>query len=139
MINCGSCFSFLFFELIRLKTLENKITNLKIVIAKPEEIKKDNSSGLFTDTVSVMSSEVSLQFEGLTDEYILEFVSSIVNEFPGYIQIMSFSLNRSELIDKESLKKIAAGDFSGLVDAKLKFLWSDFKYKGAVLLGEEGA
>lgn len=94
--------------------------------SKPEEL----SEGLTSDMVAVISSSVTMDFKGLTDQHVLECLGRMMSDFPGYIQITSLSMNRSGVITKETLQKIAAGEKLGLVDVKLKFLWRDLTFKG---------
>jgi hypothetical protein len=115
-----------------------KLVDVKISFSKPDELKEVYIS----DTIAVVSSEVSIDFKGMTDEFILGFVADILNQFPGYIQVTSLSITRAREVTKGDLEKIATGEYQGLAEGKIVFSWRDLKYKGpaaAATKEKEGA
>ncbi len=104
-----------------------KLSVMKISFSKPEEISGDYK----TDTVSIVSSTISMNFNALSDEMVYNFLGDLVGKFPGYIQIKSFSINKPAAITKEILKKISLGEEASIIPVSIEFYWHDLKYKGA--------
>jgi hypothetical protein len=104
-----------------------KLSNVKLSFSKPEDVVSDDYK---TETVSVVSSEVNIDFSAIDDEYVFNFIGAILKDFPGYVQVNSLSVTRSKDVAKDVLMMIAAGEKASLVDVKIAFLWKDLKYKG---------
>jgi hypothetical protein len=79
------------------------------------------------ETTVVMSSLVTLKFAGVSDELLLGFTDSILKNFPGFISVQSFIMERKEPITIDVTNKAAAGSFENIVEATLVFNWRDFK------------
>ncbi len=110
-----------------------RLSNVNISFSKPEELK----DGYISDTIIVVSSDVSIQFSAITDEYLFGFVDSLLTQYPGYIQVKTFSVTKSKNITKDVLTQIAAGESPALVDGKIDFAWRGLKYKGPMAATEE--
>lgn len=103
-----------------------KLSAFKTSFSKPEELVGDYQ----TDTVSMVSSIITISFNAISDEHVYNFVSEISKNFPGFVQIKSLSLNKPVAITKELLKKISAGEDVNILAVSLDFYWHDLKYKG---------
>lgn len=112
---------------------EYRLSGVNLTFSKPEDLKDQYVS----DTIIVVSSDVSIQFSAMTDEYLFGFVDKLLSQYPGYVQVRSFSVTRSKNITKDVLLQIAAGENPGLVDCKLDFVWRGLKYKGPVTPAED--
>jgi hypothetical protein len=114
---------------------EYKLSDVKLTFSKPEDVVSEEYK---TETISVVSSEVNIDFSALNDEYVFNFIGAILEQFPGYVQINSLSVTRSKDVTKEVLVAIASGGKPALVDAKISFSWKDLKYKGPASAPSEG-
>lgn len=103
-----------------------KLSEVNTSFSKPEELKNK----FVADTVAVISSNVTISFKGLTDEYAMRFVEALIREFPGYIQIRTLSLTQMQEINKDVLRLIAKGEQPQIIKGNLDFFWRDLKYVG---------
>lgn len=106
-----------------LKQRFEKISKIDIDLSPPEEL--DNAYK--TASTVIMSSTVTLRVSALTDDIIFSIINNVINNFPGFININSFSIDRRADITNENLKQIRAGNFPDLVYAEMIFAWRDFK------------
>lgn len=104
------------------KTYHLHITNTSF--SKPKTL----GASFTTETVETFLSEISLSVTALSDEHIFQFLQKMYEGFPGFIQLTSFSLIRTENIDKDVLIAVAKGETPALVKADIVFSWVDFKY-----------
>ena len=116
-------------ELIDTLKERYKLSDLEISFSKPKEL---TGGELASDVISVIESEVNLTLKAVTDEYLLNVIYALKKEFPGYIQIKSFSMSRSGEVTKEILQMLSKGENPGLVNAQVDFIWRDLKYKQEV-------
>lgn len=105
--------------------VQYKLSAFKTSFSKPEEIAGDYK----TDTVSLVSSVISISFNAISDEYIYNFIEDITKNFPGYVQIKSFTMSKPAPVTKEILKKISLGEDVSIISVTLDFFWHDLKYK----------
>lgn len=103
-----------------------KLSSVKTSFSKPDNIEGDYK----TDTVGMVSSTISMNFSAISDEYIYNFILDMTKNFPGFVQIKSISINKPIEVNKETLKRIAAGEEVGIISVALEFYWHDLKYKG---------
>lgn len=103
-----------------------KLSSVKTSFSKPDEIIGDYK----TDTVSMVSSMITMSFSALSDEYIYEFIADISKNFPGYVQVKSLSINKPSAVSKEMLKRISLGEEVAVLSVTMDFYWQDLKYKG---------
>lgn len=111
-------------ELIKRFETEFRLMDVKVTFSKPEELKE----GITSDTVKVVNSVVNIDFRAENDEYALQFVEALQKQFPGYVQITSFSLSRNEVVTKDVLSKIAKGENVALVSGIIELTWKELKY-----------
>lgn len=108
--------------------IKYKLPVLETAFSKPTE-EKLNDSRDSSETIIVISSNVSIQFEGLTDQYIIGFIQELMKDFPGYIQVTNLVITRAGEPTKEILRKISLGEMPGLIKGKIEFIWRDLKYR----------
>ncbi|MCC7259776.1 MAG: hypothetical protein IT567_01940 [Alphaproteobacteria bacterium] len=75
------------------------------------------------ETVTTEGSEVELEFKGMTDEYLLNFVDSLTKELSGYVRVNGLELIRDYPITNDTLLSISQGIYPPLVSGKLQFSW----------------
>lgn len=84
-----------------------------------------------TDTTVVVSSNVSIKFQSITDELALSFIDTLTRELPGYTKLQNLSLkamgDTQGVLSTEDLQKISQGEFPSLIDVNLVFKWQDLK------------
>jgi hypothetical protein len=102
-----------------------KFNSVKTSFSKPDEINGDYK----TETVSMYSSVVSVNFNAISDDMIYGFVAELIHSLPGIVQIKNFSVNKPAAVTKELLKRIAAGEDAQVISGALEFYWFDLKYK----------
>lgn len=108
-----------------LKNLEDtyKLTNTSITITPPIEIRDLHKN----KTTLVISSEVTLSFETITDEIAFNFISELPKALPGYIKITSLKMERHNNLTDNTIKKLYNGTPVGLVKTNISFNWRDIK------------
>jgi hypothetical protein len=111
-------------DLLDLYKEKFRLTKVNTEFSKPVAL----GDRMKTDFIKTISSNVSITFSTLTDELAFNFIYSLINEFPGHVNIRSYSLTRSGGIDKVILEDIARGNVPGLVTGKIDFIWRDLKY-----------
>lgn len=80
-----------------------------------------------TDTTVVVSSNVSVKFKVISDEYALSFVDAVMNNLPGYVKLEKLSLTRIGEITDETLLRVSRGEIPELVTGEITFQWRDLK------------
>jgi hypothetical protein len=115
---------------------EYKISNVKLTFSKPEEL---TNEFLNTPSVLTISSDVNIDFNAITDEHALNFIGALMNNFPGYVQINSFSLTRAKDINKDIVTELSQGKTPSVIDAKVTLTWRDLKRKETVAEPDKGA
>ncbi len=102
-----------------------KLGNVKTSFSKPNDL-----GGTYkTEVINVIASSINMNFTAASDEYVFNIINDLTTNFPGFVQIKSFSINKSGVVSKEIIKKIAAGEDVALVTVSLDFFWLDLKYK----------
>jgi hypothetical protein len=71
----------------------------------------------------MVSSELTVTFDTLTDEDIFSFLQSLQNELPGGLKVGQFSLARNNKITDEALRAIAKSGQYSMVKGEAKFTW----------------
>jgi hypothetical protein len=92
----------------------------KIVISKTQELADPKYR---RNSMIVISSDVTVPFEALTDEDVYAFIRTISEELPGIVKFKSFSIKRDSkitdqvirTITKEGKYRIVSGDLSFVV------------------------
>jgi hypothetical protein len=95
----------------------------QLVLASPVEL----GDAYKTPSLVVVSSEGTLKFSGITDELALQFLDDFIRQFPGYLRINSFSLERKNEIGQDALRAISIGESPAIVTAQLSFSWRDLR------------
>jgi hypothetical protein len=113
-----------------IEALEKKyrLSDFTIVFSKPEMVDTSKKPEYKNELINVSASTVAIDFGAATDDIVYNFVSELMEKFPGYITINAFSVNRVRDVETEDLEKLAAGENVTLVNVKVRFDWRDFKY-----------
>ncbi|MGL9726390.1 MAG: hypothetical protein ACR5KV_07535 [Wolbachia sp.] len=90
----------------------------EISISIPEEAKLHSKS----ERTKVIRNEVVLSFSSISDKHIFLFLQSIPN-LPGYIMIISLTLNKQRNIDAAVINQILSGNMIEVVKANIVFDW----------------
>lgn len=137
-----------------LEELQNKLklSEVNISFSKPEEVldlttpaisstqsgakavpgQAVVSTGLEKDgQMKVVTSDVSITFKALSDEFVYDFIYALEHDFPGYVQIKNFTVNREGKITKDIIERIANGDSPAIVAVTVDFVWKDLHYTPA--------
>lgn len=103
---------------------EYLLSSLSVTISPAQEIKDIQ---IQTKTSSLMASDVTLRFEGMSDEQLFSFVSAITREFTGYVRFTRLAMDRTGEITTEILQKAGKGERPALVTGEVSFRWYGLK------------
>ena len=73
---------------------------------------------------NIISTRVTVRMRGLFDADILEFSQAIIDEFPGQIRPLTFSLIKLSSPTEETLSLLRQGKLVDFVGGELKFEWN---------------
>lgn len=73
---------------------------------------------------NIISTRVTVSMRGLFDADILEFSQAIIDEFPGQIRPLTFSLTKLSSPTEETLSLLRQGKLVDFVGGELKFEWN---------------
>lgn len=91
----------------------------KTTVSKTEELKDEKYK---MPTSVVVSSEVKLPFEALTDEDIYAFIQAIDQEMPGIVRFRKFTIKRESKVTDQVINTIIKEGKYKLVSGELNFL-----------------
>lgn len=92
-------------------------------IAKIESGKlEDNKAALKSDH-KVLSSEITIEVEALSDVDVFHYIDLIEGTLPGYISVEEINLNREADLSRIVLQSIANGKNPPLVKANIRMMW----------------
>lgn len=75
-------------------------------------------------TITVSSNDIIIDFEGMTDELVFSFISTMIDEFPGYLQLKQLKMNRVSDIAEPVLNSITKDrTLVPLVRGNIVFTW----------------
>jgi hypothetical protein len=80
-----------------------------------------------TDTTVVVSSEVTVKFKAITDEYVFSFIDAVLKELPGYVKVEMLQMSRTGEVNDDLLRRISKGENPELVAGSMTFQWRDLK------------
>lgn len=98
----------------------NDIMNLK---GSFEPVQDIPAASFKKKTLAGIASLVKLEFGAMSDEQIFHFVQAILDRFPGYVKINTFTLERGGEITPDTLRNAGRGQFPELVKGKMEFYW----------------
>lgn len=107
---------------------KHNIINHSIRISVPENLK----SGIFDrQTLDIMLSTVSIDFEAINDVMAINFVKDFTDSIPGYYIINSFSIRKTKEggYQEADLVSISSGKMISSISGKLDIYWYAFKRK----------
>ncbi len=88
--------------------------------------------------IKVLSNNLTVDFEGMSDELILSFTEAIIGEFPGYLIMNRLEINRSEGITSDILDSMRdGGELIPLVKGAMVFEWKTLQ-GNTVVIKERG-
>ena len=124
-----------------------KLSEVNISFSKPEDVQdatvQDAGKNIKEHTgtteggadqsglVNIVSSDVTISFKALSDEYVYDFIYALQHQFPGYIRIKTFTLTQETPVTKEVIERIAQGETPPVVSGNIDFSWRDLKYTPA--------
>lgn len=74
-------------------------------------------------TLEGISSLVKLKFAAMTDVQIYRFIEAVLDDFPGYVKITAFTLERTGEVTAEVLRATGRGTVPKLVKGTMEFYW----------------
>jgi hypothetical protein len=100
-----------------------KLSDVDVDLSAPVEL----ADVYKTETTVVVSSKVTVQFKGITDEYVLSFVDAVQKDLPGYVRIENLQFSRIGEISEDVVRRVSKGEFPGLVGGSITFQWRGLK------------
>lgn len=88
----------------------------------PETLSDDRATGF-----NIVSTKVTVTMRGLFDADLLEFTQAIIDEFPGQVRPLSFSLLKLGMPTEETLKALREGKLVDFISGELMFEWNTLR------------
>ncbi len=88
----------------------------------PETLSDDRATGF-----NIVSTRVTVTMRGLFDADLLEFTQAIVDEFPGQVRPLSFSLLKLGAPTEATLRALREGQLVDFVGGELTFEWNTLR------------
>lgn len=79
--------------------------------------------------LSVLSTNVTIEMFGITDNDMLGFAEAVLSDFPGDVRVTGLRLSRRETVDASVLNRLRAGEAIDLVEGLLTFEWRSFQWR----------
>jgi hypothetical protein len=73
--------------------------------------------------LSVLSTSVTIEMFGITDNDMLAFARALQTDLPGDVRLTELRLHRREVVDNALLARLRAGEAIDLVEGHLAFEW----------------
>jgi hypothetical protein len=124
-----------------------KLNEMNISFSKPEEVSGAEESpatapaigakaplppaqeeNSIVGEIKIASSNVSITFKALSDEYAYDFIHGLQHQFPGYVHIKTLTIAQEGKMTKETIQRIADGEFPAMVAVTVDFNWQDLRY-----------
>lgn len=99
------------------------ITGVEVNFSTPTQLAGEYKK----DTTAVISSDVTMKFKGLSDQYLVSFVEGVMNGLPGYKIFYSLKLSRQSIFSPATFEKIKKGEETSMVVGELRFQWNDLQ------------
>lgn len=101
------------------------LSNLKINLLAPSN--REDVGNL--KHIHLRNTTIKITFDAFTDIEVYKFISSIVNELPGYVQIDDLTINATNKIDESVAASISELGSRDIVKANLSIIWHDIDDK----------
>jgi len=97
-----------------------RINNLDIQIGDVKERK----NGVFNNnTGTIITTEILLRYDSPSDIHSFAFIDELLKEFPGYINLKSFTTRRAQQVDESTLRALVKGGRANFMNSSVKFEW----------------
>ncbi len=87
-------------------------------------------TNLNTDAVEAFKGDISIVFEGVSDEYILSFTEDLNNTLPGYLNVESLNIVKANDITKKNVREFFVNKAFHFVKGGVTISWITYKRKG---------
>jgi len=102
----------------------HNISGHSLSVNVPQKLEK----GIFnTKAIDVVHAKAVLRFTSVSDYEAIMFAKDLTKKLPGYINVTSFSVNKTGDYKDEDLVNISLGKHLGLVESVLEFSWYNFR------------
>lgn len=120
-------------------TIQSRIRALRPVVETLEErykfSKLDVKISKLDDPVAasnadylIIKSDLTIEFEGLTDEYVYSFIHALIQDLPGYLYLQELKINKLQPITPVLLQQASAsGTSTPLVSGSMMLAWRTIK------------
>lgn len=105
-----------------------KSYHLGALSMKTDAVKIMEDSRFQKKTATILGTDVSMTFNGLTDAHLYSFIQAVRFGFPGYVRMSKLRLQRVSEPDRSVFLAISRGNVPGLVTADMEFKWYGIRY-----------
>lgn len=74
-------------------------------------------------TAQMITSEVGIRFEAVSDEELFAFIQTLPKELPGAVRVTKFSFNRINPVNDDQLLAITQKGAVAMLSGDMQFLW----------------
>lgn len=74
-------------------------------------------------TAQMITSEVGIRFEAVSDEELFAFIQAVPKELPGAVRMVKFGFNRINPVSDDQLLAITQKGAVPMVSGEMQFLW----------------
>lgn len=103
---------------------EYYLSNLRLSMAPIVDMKEADYK---RDTYSIISSDILVSFDGLSDEFTFDLIEGMQQQLPGSSKITRLSLQRMSNLSPEVLHTISEKGVAAIVKGEIKFMWYGIK------------
>ena len=107
-------------ELMQVMRKRFRLSSLQMTVAPEREIENEK---LQKKTMRVISSDVQLQFGGMSDTHLYSFIDAMNQELSGFVKTKKLNMQRIKAIDESVLLQMRNGANPEMVSAVMDFTW----------------
>lgn len=88
------------------------------------------NKALSKKNINVVENDILVEYEGLTDELVLSFIYSLIDELPGYVSLRGLDIRREGDVTQEVIDRVRNNEAMPiLVGGEMSLTWSTLKGK----------
>ncbi len=106
-----------------------RINNLSVRFGEAITSSGDGSTDN-TSSMEIISRDINLTFDALSDLHVFSFLKAIEKEMPGFLSYASVSVTRQRQLTRDALLEISEGKEPRIVNAEIVYNWQGIQKKG---------
>lgn len=76
---------------------------------------------------AIVSTRITIQMSGLYDSDLLNFAQAVIDEIPGHVRPLTFSLKRINAANEENLDSLRQGQTLDFISGEMTFEWNTLR------------